>query len=213
MFVLLLLLAVFAVLATAAPATSSSQWFTIEWDAPQFSSLSGSFIVPELSANSGPVYIWPGLQGDDGALQAEVSGSSTGLKLRNVFYGASSTLTGTDSSRLAVTPGEEIQFSFFQIPGTRQWFTRLSDRAGVNTFTLPGQVLNRAIFAIELVNGSHDFDVQFNDVSIVASTESASNWCTSALFNGFTADAVSIQGAVAQDRKCIIDQIILPATA
>ena len=40
----------------------------------------------------------------------------------------------------------------------------------------------------EIVGGSHNFDVQFNDVSIIAASSSASDWCTTAAFNGFGAN-------------------------
>ncbi|KIJ56298.1 hypothetical protein M422DRAFT_774103 [Sphaerobolus stellatus SS14] len=218
MFVLFLL-SLFALAVVAAPISQTPvtgpQWFTVEWDAPAFTALSGSFIIPSVSSSSGAVFVWPGLQGSAGALQAEVSGGhSNGLLLRDVFYGADTSVGTPPSPGLLAIPGEEIFFNFAQVPGTTDtWVASLSDRLTWSTFTLPGAVMNRAIFAIESVDGLHDFDVTFNNVRITAANASASQWCATAAFNGFGADDLTIQGATADGTACTIDQIVIPSTA
>ena len=90
MFLFFLLPLLLAGLIAAAPIPrSTSQWFTVEWDAPEFVAFSGEqvpcflvtilttfpgdFIVPSTPGTTGIASVWPGLQGDNGVLQAELS--------------------------------------------------------------------------------------------------------------------------------------------
>ena len=57
------------------PSTFGQNWWTIEWDAPEFTSFSGDMIVPDTPDAGGTPYVWPGLQpGSTGVLQAVLDG-------------------------------------------------------------------------------------------------------------------------------------------
>ena len=57
------------------PSALAQSWWTVEWDATEFTSFSGDMIVPDLPAPGGTPYVWPGLQpGTTGVLQAVLDG-------------------------------------------------------------------------------------------------------------------------------------------
>ena len=55
----------------------AQNWHTVEWDAAEFTALSGDMLVPSLPPPGGTPYVWPGLQpGTAGVLQAVLDGRS-----------------------------------------------------------------------------------------------------------------------------------------
>ena len=68
-------LTTFLALLCLAPLGLSADWWTVEWDATQFTSFSGNMIVPDTPDAGGTPYVWPGLQpGSTGVLQAVLDG-------------------------------------------------------------------------------------------------------------------------------------------
>ena len=58
-------------------AARAQNWHTVEWDATEFTALSGDMLVPSLPPPGGTPYVWPGLQpGTAGVLQAVLDGRS-----------------------------------------------------------------------------------------------------------------------------------------
>lgn len=217
MFIAYLIAALLSLLpfAAAAPVVAGSQpqWFTIEWNGPEFTAVTGTFTVPQISDDTSLVYVWPGLQGESGALQAEVSGGSGGLGLRNVFYGKTTSTGSTPSTPLSVAAGEQIRFSFSRVPNTSTWLTSLTSSAGRlnNKFSLSGSSMNRAVLAVQLVRGTHNFAVQFENLEITAAVTPAAEWCSTVASYGL--ETFTVDGAVADGLKCSIKTVALPATA
>ncbi|KAF8511002.1 hypothetical protein BU17DRAFT_97600 [Hysterangium stoloniferum] len=198
-----------AVLSTAAPvSTTTSRWFTVEWNGVEFTQMSGKFVVPNLPQEDGAAFLWPGLQGPNGALQAQLTGSSGALSLQNIFYGDSILSSGEP---LTVSPGDVVQFSFNRI-AFGIWSATFTRGDEENTrLHVWGATMNRAIFAIQLNNAPHDFEVQFSDLVITAASSPAITWCEKVASNGF--ENYTVKGAVAAGTSCHIEQLILPATA
>jgi len=173
--------------------------------------VTGTITVPQLSDDTSLVYVWPGLQGENGALQAEVSGGSGSLRLRNVFYGKTISTGSTPTIPLSVAAGEQIRFSFARAPNTSTWSTSLTSSAPhLDKFSLSG-TMNRAILAVQLVHGTHNFAVQFENLEITAAVAPATEWCSKVASYGL--ETFTVEGAVANSLKCSIAKAILPATA
>lgn len=69
-----MMLTVFAILLPLF-ASVKADWWTVEWDATEFTSMSGDMIVPNVPNPPGTPYVWPGLQpGSTGVLQAVLDG-------------------------------------------------------------------------------------------------------------------------------------------
>lgn len=67
----LFVLALFSII----PPIVGQSWWTVEWDAQEFTSFSGDMIVPNTPNAGGTPYVWPGLQpGSTGVLQAVLDG-------------------------------------------------------------------------------------------------------------------------------------------
>ena len=57
------------------PVSYAQSWWTVEWDAAKFTSMSGDLVVPDTPDSGGTPYVWPGLQpGTTGVLQAVLDG-------------------------------------------------------------------------------------------------------------------------------------------
>lgn len=58
-----------------AQSTLAQSWWTVEWDATEFTAMSGDMVVPDTPDAGGTPYVWPGLQpGSTGVLQAVLDG-------------------------------------------------------------------------------------------------------------------------------------------
>jgi hypothetical protein len=54
--------------------TTAADWWTVEWDATEFTAMSGDMIVPDTPNSGGTPYVWPGIQDGNGVLQAVLDG-------------------------------------------------------------------------------------------------------------------------------------------
>jgi len=198
-------------LVAAAPTSSTSEkWFTVEWEAPEFTAMSGDFVVPNVSNGDdggGTYLVWPGLQGDEGVIQAALDGQMDTWTVGASFYGSPAPLLG---SRFQVFPGDKVHFSFTRITDSGLWMCTLTGLHDTErTFSLPTNTLNRAIFAVDLSSVAHDFTVTYSDVSITASTLAA-NWCGTIASTGYSTGGYVVKNATAEGTTCRIGQIILP---
>jgi len=213
MFPLFLILAFLPVIFAAA-IPSEPQWFTVEWDdAAGFTHMSGRIVIPDIPTGNGLVQVWPGLQGDDGVLQAALTGAAGKLSLKDTFQGTSSLPSGEP---ISVQPGDDIYFSITFMPHSGLWVTTLmSQDITTQTFSVPSSTLDRALFAIRLDGTAHDFAVQYTDLVITSASTPATTWCVNTASNGYGAQTkgYTVEGAVAVDKTCLIEQLILPATA
>ncbi|KAF8513035.1 hypothetical protein JB92DRAFT_238092 [Gautieria morchelliformis] len=214
MFLFFLFFVLFtAGLATAAPTPrGTGQWFTVEWDAPEFTAMSGDFVIPNLPENGGIPSVWPGLQGDIGVLQAELNGQSGAWTLGTSFYGLAEPSLG---SRFPVSPGDMVHFSFMRNATSGLWVCTLTGTHNTEqTVSLPAENLNRAIFAVDVTDVPHDFTVSYSNVVITAAS-TAIDWCGTTASNGYGAGAegYTVTNATAEGTTCRIGQIILPGTA
>ncbi|KAF8581461.1 hypothetical protein K439DRAFT_1636183 [Ramaria rubella] len=211
MSLLILLLALFsAFVVAAAPAhRSTSQWFSVEWDAVEFTAMSGDFVVPDAPGEGATV--WPGLQSDNGVLQVELDSQSGSWSIGNSFYGIPTVPLG---SRFTASPGDTVHFSFTLTEDLGIWLCTLSGSQSLQTtFSIPANTMNRAILAVQVSDAPHDFTVTYSDVSITAASAPAAQWCTTVASNGYTPGGYTVNGAIAEDTTCHIEQIILPGSA
>lgn len=64
------------------PLVAAADWWTVEWDAAEFTAMSGDMVVPNLPSPGGTPYVWPGLQDGNGVLQAVLDGRWCHFPLR-----------------------------------------------------------------------------------------------------------------------------------
>lgn len=74
--------------------------------------MSGDMIVPSLPPSGGTPYVWPGLQSNNGVLQAVLDGRSGTWWIGDGFYGTPSLAWGNGFN---VSPGETVHFTFSSV--------------------------------------------------------------------------------------------------
>ncbi|THV01891.1 hypothetical protein K435DRAFT_750017 [Dendrothele bispora CBS 962.96] len=153
---------------------SAQNWYTVEWDAPTFTAMSGDMIVPKLPQPGGTPYVWPGVQSGNGVLQAVLDGRSGTWWIGDGFFGTPSLPWGNGFN---VNPGDTVHFTF-SLSGTT-WTCTLSSngKSASTSLNITGNTMNRAIFAAELYDVPFNFGpIVYRNVKITASTP-ASQWC------------------------------------
>ncbi|KIY47482.1 hypothetical protein FISHEDRAFT_59601 [Fistulina hepatica ATCC 64428] len=157
----------------------AADWYTVEWDASEFTAMSGDMLVPDLPTPGGTPYVWPGIQGDDGVFQAVLDGSSGTWWIGDGFYGTPSLSWGNGFN---VYPGDTVHFTFDLIDEENYtWNSSLAsgDNFVYSLFNITDNTLDRAIFAVEasLYDVAFDFGpIIYSNVEITATT-AASEWC------------------------------------
>ncbi|KAK0212201.1 hypothetical protein DFS33DRAFT_9812 [Desarmillaria ectypa] len=155
---------------------AAADWYTVEWDATTFTAMSGDMLVPDLPTPGGTPYVWPGLQSNNGVLQAVLDGRSGTWWIGDGFYGTPSLSWGNGFN---VYPGDTVHFEF-SVSGTK-WTCTLSSgsKSASTVLNITGNIMNRAIFAVELYDVAFDFGpITYRNVKITATT-AASSWCGS----------------------------------
>ncbi len=71
--------------------------------------MSGDMLVPDLPTPGGTPYVWPGLQSNNGVLQAVLDGRSGTWWIGDGFYGTPSLSWGNGFN---VYPGDTVHFEF-----------------------------------------------------------------------------------------------------
>lgn len=74
-----------------------------------FTAMSGDMLVPDLPTPGGTPYVWPGLQSNNGVLQAVLDGRSGTWWIGDGFYGTPSLSWGNGFN---VYPGDTVHFEF-----------------------------------------------------------------------------------------------------
>ncbi|ESK95451.1 hypothetical protein Moror_12769 [Moniliophthora roreri MCA 2997] len=182
---------------------TATDWYTVEWDAPQFTALSGDMVIPKLPNPGGIPYVWPALQSNHGVLQAVCDGRSGVWRIADGFYGVPSLPWGNGFN---VNPGDTVHFSFTSSGTT--WTATLSSngKSASTTLNIPGSTMNRAIFAVELTRIPFNFGpITYRNVKITATT-AASGWCGRILHIGNYPHTVT--GNVASGNTCNIASIV-----
>ncbi|KAL1713087.1 hypothetical protein EV715DRAFT_258825 [Schizophyllum commune] len=180
----------------------AADWYTVEWDAPEFTALSGDMVVPGIPSGGTP-YVWPALQSDNGVLQAVCDGRSGTWWIGDGFYGTPSLPWGNGFN---VNPGDTVHFTFTGNGDT--WTTTLESngQTASTTLDITGSTMNRAIFAVELYDVPFDFGpVKYSNVKITATT-AASGWCGSVAHLG--SYNYTYSGNTASGNTCSIAQIV-----
>ncbi|KAK0222419.1 hypothetical protein EDD85DRAFT_255011 [Armillaria nabsnona] len=155
---------------------AAADWYTVEWDATTFTAMSGDMLVPDLPTPGGTPYVWPGLQSNNGVLQAVLDGRSGTWWIGDGFYGTPSLSWGNGFN---VYPGDTVHFEF-SVSGTEWTCTLSSGSSSASTvLNVTGSTMNRAIFAVELYDVAFDFGpIIYSNIKITATT-AASGWCGS----------------------------------
>ncbi|KAG8797117.1 hypothetical protein FRC16_009216 [Serendipita sp. 398] len=86
----------------------AANWYTVEWDAPKFTALSGDLVVPKLPQAGGTPYVWPGLQSGNGVLQAVLDGRKGAWWIGDGFYGTPSLPWAGEQQRVDLTMNRAI---------------------------------------------------------------------------------------------------------
>ncbi|EEB96370.1 hypothetical protein MPER_04507 [Moniliophthora perniciosa FA553] len=156
---------------------TAADWYTVEWNAPQFTALSGDMVIPKLPNAGRTPYVWPALQSNNGVLQAVCDGRKGAWWISDGFYGTPSLPWGKGFS---VAPGDTVQFSFTSASSGTTWtatLSRSSKEKVSTTLEIPNSVMNRAVFAVELAGIPFNFGpITYKNVKITATTH-ASEWC------------------------------------
>ncbi|KAF9269637.1 hypothetical protein L218DRAFT_953260 [Marasmius fiardii PR-910] len=195
-FVALIVFAIFSL------GVQAADWYTVEWDATQFTALSGDMVIPKLPNPGGTPYVWPALQSNNGVLQAVCDGRSGVWWIGDGFYGTPSLPWGNGFN---VNPGDTVHFSFTS--SGSDWTATLSSngKSASTKLSIPGPPMNRAIFAAELTGIPFNFGpIIYRNVKITATT-AASGWCGKILHLGnypFT-----VTGNVASGNTCNVASI------
>ncbi|KAI3618074.1 hypothetical protein WG66_005543 [Moniliophthora roreri] len=160
---------------------TATDWYTVEWDAPQFTALSGDMVIPKLPNPGGIPYVWPALQSNHGVLQAVCDGRSGVWRIADGFYGVPSLPWGNGFNS-----------------GTT-WTATLSSngKSASTTLNIPGSTMNRIPFNFG--------PITYRNVKITATT-AASGWCGRILHIGNYPHTVT--GNVASGNTCNIASIV-----
>ncbi|KAI3602623.1 hypothetical protein WG66_009348 [Moniliophthora roreri] len=184
---------------------TAADWYTVEWDAPQFTALSGDMVIPKLPNPGGTPYVWPALQSNNGVLQAVCDGRSGVWWIGDGFYGTPSLPWGNGFN---VNPGDTVHFSFTSASSGTTWTATLSSngKSASTTLDIPGSTMNRAIFAAELTGIPFNFGpVIYKHVKITATT-SASEWCDNYEVHGDY--PYTVTGNVPSGKTCKVASIV-----
>ncbi|KAG8753920.1 hypothetical protein FRC14_005623 [Serendipita sp. 396] len=186
----------------------AANWYTVEWDAPKFTALSGDLVVPKLPQAGGTPYVWPGLQSGNGVLQAVLDGRKGAWWIGDGFYGTPSLPWGQGFS---VSPGQTVHFTF-QLGNNNVWTCTLSGPgSATTTLTIPNSTMNRAILAVELTNVPFNFGpVIYRNLKITATT-AASGWCGKTVSLGYSTGQYTVTGATASGNTCSVSQVTMPS--
>ncbi|KAJ7598788.1 hypothetical protein C8J56DRAFT_173957 [Mycena floridula] len=194
---------IFLILSFAFFPVFAADWYTVEWDAPQFLSMSGDMVVPKLPQAGGTPYVWPGVQSSNGVLQAVLDGRSGTWWIGDGFFGTPSLPWGNGFN---VAPGDTVHFTFNVSSSTLWTYTLTSNgKSATTSLNVTGSTMNRAIFAVELTNVPFNFGpVVYKNVKITAST-TASSWCGS--FPHLGTYPFTVTANTAAGNTCTITQI------
>ncbi|KAJ3867435.1 hypothetical protein EV359DRAFT_78593 [Lentinula novae-zelandiae] len=194
---------IFVLLSIFFKAVAGQDWYTVEWDATEFVSMSGDMIVPDLPTPGGTPYVWPGVQSGNGVLQAVLDGSSGVWWIGDGFYGTPSLAWGNGFN---VNPGDTVHFTFSSSGTT--WTCTLSSGSlsASTTLDITGNTMNRAIFAVELYDVDFNFGpITYKNIEITATT-AASAWCGSIPHLGTY--PYTVTGNVASGNTCTVSEIV-----
>ncbi|KAL5500995.1 hypothetical protein ACEPAH_9382 [Sanghuangporus vaninii] len=202
---------VFLVLLCFVPTGLSADWWTVEWDATEFTSFSGNMIVPDTPDAGGTPYVWPGLQpGSTGVLQAVLDGRTGTWWIGDGYYGTPSLPWGNGFNAY---PGQTVHFTF-SVDSSGTWTCTLSGPSTAqSTFALSGLTMNRAILAVELYDVAFNFGpVIYQNITLTATT-AASSWCSRTSSLGYTSGGYTVSGAVASGNTCSVSEVIMPSAS
>lgn len=198
-----MLLVIFFLLSLTLFSAKAVNWYTVEWDASTFTSMSGDMVVPKLPNPGGTPYVWPGVQSNNGVLQAVLDGRSGTWWIGDGFYGTPSLPWGNGFN---VNPGDTVHFTF-NLSSSTLWTCTLSSngKSATTSLNVTGNTMNRAIFAVELYSIPFNFGpVVYKNVQITATT-AASGWCGSIAHLGTY--PYTVTGNSASGNTCRISQI------
>ncbi|EJD00463.1 uncharacterized protein FOMMEDRAFT_91295 [Fomitiporia mediterranea MF3/22] len=193
------------------PGILSADWWTVEWDAAEFTSMSGDMIVPDTPDAGGTPYVWPGLQpGSTGVLQAVLDGRSGTWWIGDGYYGTPSLPWG---SGFNAYPGQTVHFTF-SVDSSGTWTCTLSGPGSAkSTFALSGLTMTRAILAVELYDVAFNFGpVTYRNLVLTATTP-ASQWCGKTSSLGYSSGGYTVSGATANGNTCSINEVIMPSAS
>ncbi|KII91339.1 hypothetical protein PLICRDRAFT_504423 [Plicaturopsis crispa FD-325 SS-3] len=194
--------------AAIVPVARAQDWYTVEWDASEFTAMSGDMVVPGLPDAGGTPYVWPGVQSGNGVLQAVLDGRSGTWWIGDGFYGTPSLPWGNGFN---VNPGDTVHFDF-SVSGST-WTCTLSSgsQSASTTLDITGNTMNRAIFAAELYDVPFNFGpITYRNVEITA-TSAASGWCGSTGHLG--SYTYTVTGNTASGNTCHIAEIVQDSAA
>ncbi|TFK96666.1 hypothetical protein BDV98DRAFT_554963 [Pterulicium gracile] len=196
---------------SAATTALAQNWYTIEWEAPQLTALSGDMVVPKLQNKGGTSHVWPGVQSGNGALQAVLDGWSGIWWIGDDFHGNPSIPWGNGFN---VNPGDTVRFTFQlsgPVPGHA--LSAATAKNATTALNIPNNTMNRAIFAVELYSVPFNFGpVVYRNIRITANT-AASGWCHAGGGGKLGTYPLTISGVSASGNTCNIGSITQSSAA
>ncbi|KAK7026877.1 hypothetical protein VNI00_015419 [Paramarasmius palmivorus] len=189
---------------------TAADWYTVEWDAPQFTALSGDMVIPKLPNSGGTPYVWPALQSDNGVLQAVCDGRSGVWWIGDGFYGTPSLPWGNGFN---VNPGDTVHFSFtsqrqvgeYNVEHPWKHDESRNIRCRGKTFYLK-PIPSLLTLDMQLTGIPFNFGpITYRNVKITATTP-ASQWCGRILHLG--SYPYTVTGNTASGNTCSVASIV-----
>ncbi|TAQ84889.1 hypothetical protein B7494_g6777 [Chlorociboria aeruginascens] len=183
----------------------SQTWYFLRYwtpsDAVQFTSFSGTMVVPSLPT-AGTYYLWPGLQdiGTTGVFQSVLDGRSGTWWIGDGWCCSNPSLSW--GSGFNAYQGDVVQFTYSRDAADGNWDTTLTLNGDASSrvtgaFPLAYKSFDQVLFAIELYGVTWDFGpLVFENVS-VSTNSSNTSWCTSAPENYNSATNYTLEGVAA----------------
>ncbi|KAL0067516.1 hypothetical protein AAF712_005507 [Marasmius tenuissimus] len=185
----------FSLCAIASLGVNAADSYSVAWDAPEFTTVTGFFTLPKLPISDGGSFVGPGLHTSNGVLQVVLDSRYNQLWLGNdplapqglhqsiLIVPTGPEFRGTPGipwgPGFNVSAGEDMKF-LFNNTGAGRWVVEVGWATGGGAhgvFDLGDSVLNSAVLTAELNDIPFDFGpINYCNVTLTATTP-ASEWC------------------------------------
>ncbi|KAJ8082881.1 hypothetical protein PM082_008738 [Marasmius tenuissimus] len=139
----------FSLCAIASLGVNAADSYSVAWDAPEFTTVTGFFTLPKLPISDGGSFVGPGLHTSNGVLQVVLDSRYNQLWLGPEFRGTPGIPWGPGFN---VSAGEDMKF-LFNNTGAGRWVVEVGWATGGGAhgvFDLGDSVLNSAVLTAEV---------------------------------------------------------------
>ncbi|KAK1224795.1 hypothetical protein PQX77_012279 [Marasmius sp. AFHP31] len=197
-------LTAFFLCASALLGASAANSYSVAWDAPELTTVTGFFTLPNLPKIEDGSLVGPGLHNSDGVLQVVYDARWSNLWIGPEFRGTPAVPWGPG---FEVDQGEEMKF-LFNHTDDGYWVVEVGWATGGGAhggFGLEDNVLNSAVFTADLNEIPFDFGpINYRNVSLTATTP-ASEWCDK--FRQVGDYPLTVTGTEASGNTCTVASI------